>query len=125
MRIRLTRTAPLVAVAGLFACALAFHLHTALGAEQQPDAVVRASVEAAGAVYAGDCATTVAPRDIGAVCSRFIAEEDGTRAYLTGRTFSEFDTWLFVDRGEDGVWQVVGREPLDFHALSQDVPWPN
>jgi hypothetical protein len=125
MRIHLTRPAPLFAVAGLFACALALHLHAAMGAEQQPDVAVRTSVEAAGAVYAGDCAATAAPRDVGAVCSRFVAEQDGTHAYLTGRTFSEFDTWLFVARGEGGVWQVVARQPLDFHSLSLSVPWPN
>src|SRR5687767_5303506 len=61
-----------------------------------PEAAVRTAVELSGDVYAGDCAATISPRDAGKVCSRLVAEQDGARAYLTGRTFSEFSRWVFV-----------------------------
>ena len=88
-----------------------------------PEEALRLAVEAAGGVYAGDCDATVAPRDIGKTCSRFVAERDGTRAYLTGRAFSEFTTWLFVAPRADGRWQVTGSAPLDFFG-PPEPPWP-
>jgi hypothetical protein len=87
-----------------------------------PEEAVRAAVEAGGEASAGDCAGTVSPRDLGRVCARLVAERAGTRAYLVGRTFSEFDRWVFVAPAGDG-WQVVGVAPLDFRG-PPDPPWP-
>jgi len=88
-----------------------------------PDAAVRASLEAHGTTYAGDCDATASPRDLGKACSRLVEERGGVRAYLVGRTFSEFTTWLFV--GEDGGrWSVVRETPLCFECESIEIPWP-
>jgi hypothetical protein len=46
-----------------------------------------------------------------------------TRAYLTGRTFSEYSTWVFVSRTPAG-WSVAGTAPLDFFATEEVIPWP-
>ena len=88
-----------------------------------PEEAIRQSVEARGEVYAGDCAATVSPRDIDKVCSRFVEERGAQRAYLLGRTFSEFSHWSFVEL-RDGRWQVFAEAPLDFSSTSVDVPWP-
>ena len=82
-------------------------------------------VTAQGGRYAGDCATTRAPQDVGLVCSRFVAERAGQRAYLMGRTFSEFTTWAFVRRQPTG-WQVVTTAPLAFTETTGTgaIPWP-
>jgi hypothetical protein len=84
---------------------------------------VRLVIEADGAVYAGDCAATRSPQDVGKVCSKLIGERNGLRAYLTGRTFSEFSTWIFVEQTATG-WQPAGSAPLDFFATSIEIPWP-
>jgi len=84
---------------------------------------VRSAVEATGAVYAGDCATTRSTDDIGKVCAKLIGSRGAMRAYLIGRTFSEFSTWVFVEETPAG-WQVVGTAPLDFHAPTLNIPWP-
>lgn len=84
---------------------------------------VRAAVEATGAVYAGDCATTRSPEDIGKVCAKFVEGRGAMRAYLVGRTFSEFSTWVFVEETPAG-WRLVGTAPLDFHAPTLSIPWP-
>lgn len=84
---------------------------------------VRSAVEATGAVYAGDCATTRSPDDIGKVCAKLIGSRGAMHAYLIGRTFSEFSTWVFVEETPAG-WRVVGTAPLDFHAPALDIPWP-
>lgn len=85
---------------------------------------VRMEVESSGATFAGDCATTRSPDDIGKVCSKFIEERGTLRAYLIGRTFSEFSTWVFVEQGAAG-WTVADTEPLDFFATDFSIPWPN
>ena len=74
-------------------------------------------------MYAGDCSATVSPRDIGKTCSKLGDERGDLRAYLIGRTFSEFSRWVFVRRDRDG-WRTAGTAPLDFFAPSLDVPWP-
>ncbi len=89
-----------------------------------PEAAVEQVVTAQGAVYAGDCASTRSPQDVGKVCARFAAERSGMRAYLAGRTFSEFTQWVFVAPA-DGGWRVVGTAPLDFFATTPTVPWPH
>lgn len=88
-----------------------------------PDDVVRLVVEADGKTYAGDCAATRSPQDVGKTCSKLIEERNGVRAYLTGRTFSEFSTWIFVEQTTSG-WLAAGTTPLDFSATSMEIPWP-
>ena len=119
---RIVRGMPWLLVLALFAAALALHLRAALAAET-PEAAIEALTASRGERYAGDCAATVSPDDIGAVCSRLVEEREQMRAYLTGRTFSEFDTWLFLAWTGDG-WCVVGEAPLDFHAPAPQIPWP-
>jgi hypothetical protein len=87
----------------------------------QAGAALAASLQAAGTVYAGDCATTQSPRDVGAVCSRFVAVQSGLYAFETGGTFSEFDQWVFVTQNGP-TWQVVATVPLD-NAMTS-IPWP-
>lgn len=122
MRTWITRQMPWLLVLVLIAVAVALHVRTALAAES-PEQAVAAAVTARGALYAGDCGQTVSPRDLGKVCSRLVDERGGVRAYLVGRTFSEFNTWLFVARSGDG-WQTVGEVPLRFESESIDIPWP-
>lgn len=88
-----------------------------------PEEAVCAVVAAMDGVYAGDCAATVSPRDIGKVCSKFIAQRGALRAYLIGRTFSEFSTWVFVERQPAG-WVALTTVPLDFASPVLVVPWP-
>ena len=116
------RYLPWLLVLGLLCASALLHVRTAF-ASVSPEDAVRVVVEAEGQRYAGDCATTASPRDVGAVCSRFVEERGEARAYLTGRTFSEFSRWVFV--ASDGRrWHVVGEVPLDFHSLSPEIPWP-
>jgi hypothetical protein len=88
-----------------------------------PEEAVRLQIEAGGETYAGDCAATRSPEDIGKVCSKLIDERDGMRAYLTGLTFSEFSTWVFVEQTNAG-WTATASTPLDFFATSLEIPWP-
>ena len=86
------------------------------------DAVVASYVEASGGRYAGDCAATVPGRDSGKVCARLVAEREGLVAYLVGRTFSEFDRWVFVSTA-DGA-RLAGATPLDLATDDGTIPWP-
>ena len=108
--------------AALIAVAAALPLRPASSAAT-PEGAVQDTLEAAGTAYAGDCAATVSPRDIGKVCSRLVEERDGMRAYLIGRTFSEFTTWVFVG-STDTAFTVVSEAPLCFECLSMEIPWP-
>jgi hypothetical protein len=116
------RLLPWLLVAGLFAAAAAMHARTALAAPSAEDAV-RLAVEARGDRYAGDCAQTESPRDIGGVCSRLVDEHGGLRAFLIGRTFSEFSRWLFLEETSDG-WRLVDEAPLDLADDTGEIPWP-
>ncbi len=89
-----------------------------------PDEAVRLAVERQGETYAGDCAATISPRDAGKICSKLVETRGDQRAYLTGRTFSEFSTWVFVEESAAG-WRVAGTAALDFFAESLVIPWPN
>ncbi len=95
---------------------------TTIATAATADDAVRAAVEATGDSYAGDCAATVSPRDVGKVCAKFAAEKDGVRAYMAGRTFSEFSRWVFVTADPTGGWRVVAVADLDFFATT--IPWP-
>ena len=95
----------------------------AVAAAASPAQAVSTFIEADGGAFAGPCEETVSPRDIGKVCARFVEERDGVRAYLIGRTFSEFSTWVFVRQGSAG-WSLAGSAPLDFHDMTMTIPWP-
>jgi hypothetical protein len=87
------------------------------------EAAIGEYIASEGAIYAGPCERARSPEDIGKLCSRFIADRGTLSAYLTGRTFSEFNRWLFVAAsGYD--WSVAADAPLDFHAQSAEPPWP-
>lgn len=88
-----------------------------------PDDAIAAFVQANGDDFAGPCEATRSPEDIGKVCARKVDERGDVRAYLIGRTFSEFNTWVFVG-AESGGYAVIASEALDFHDMSMTVPWP-
>lgn len=96
---------------------------TAGASAPSAEEAVRQAIESTGATYAGDCATTQSPRDLGKICSKLIDTRGSMRAYLTGRTFSEFSQWLFVEQTAGG-WRTAGTAPLDFHTTSIEIPWP-
>lgn len=93
-------------------------------APDRAETVVRRFIEDRGAVYAGDCAGTRSPEDVGKICSTLAAERDDLRAYMIGRTFSEYTTWVFVGQTDAG-WLLVGSAPLDFFAPPDAIPWPD
>jgi hypothetical protein len=77
-----------------------------------------------GEEYAGDCADATVEEDTGKICTTLQEENAGRQAYLAGPAFSEFDTWLFVERSGGG-WSVSSSQP--FHVAAADVPgvpWP-
>jgi hypothetical protein len=76
-----------------------------------------------GAVYAGPCIHARSPQDAGKICATPIAERGPLSAYLIGRTFSEYTTWVFVERATLGWW-VRSTIPLDFFAVQMEIPWP-
>jgi hypothetical protein len=88
-----------------------------------PQEALRLAVESWGERYAGICEAARSPEDIGKVCSRFVAEQGGFRAYLIGQTFSEYTTWVFI-RSVGRQWEFVRSAPLAFSASLSDVPWP-
>jgi hypothetical protein len=92
-------------------------------AAQTPEGAVAAFVQAQGATYAGACEQTRSPQDIGKICSRLVEERGQIRAYLIGRTFSEFSTWVFIAPSGSG-WIVMAAPPLDFHDTTGAIPWP-
>jgi hypothetical protein len=92
-------------------------------AQSTPQDAVATFVRSSGGIYAGPCEQTRSPEDIGKVCSRYIDTRDGMQAFLIGRTFSEFSTWVFVRQDADG-WSVAGSAPLDFNDTSMTIPWP-
>jgi hypothetical protein len=81
------------------------------------------AVAATGATYAGDCTDAVSPANIGQFCSRFVAQRATLRAYLAGRTFSEFSAWVFVRQTPSG-WVPIGAQPAMDDASPLNVPWP-
>lgn len=118
----MTRQLPWMLVMALVLLAVANNVRVAFAAET-PTETLRTAIERQDVRYAGDCAATVSPRDIGMVCSRLIEQQGDVHAYLVGRTFSEFTTWLFLAPDGDG-WRVVRETPLDFSAQSIEIPWP-
>jgi hypothetical protein len=90
-----------------------------------PEAALAQFVATLTLPFAGPCDATQSPRDVGRLCGRFVAERapDGMEAYLIGRTFSEFTTWVFLAvRG--GSWLVVVDVALDDAGPTLTIPWP-
>jgi hypothetical protein len=112
-----------VVLAGMLIVQTAAQSPSAPESSPTAEAVLRQVVEDAGEVYAGPCVETRSPEDTGKVCASFVAEQDEQRAYLTGRTFSEYSQWVFLAREGEG-WRLVGTAPLDFHSDSEEIPWP-
>ena len=85
-----------------------------------PEEAVGQFVAANGAAYAGDCSAARSPQDIGAVCSKFVAQRGNVRTYLVGRTFSEFSERVFVEQDAAG-WRFVSAAPLDDSAAAGEL----
>jgi hypothetical protein len=85
---------------------------------------LRQAAQQRGVRYANDCATTRSPDDLGALCSKFVAQQGTVQAYLTGRTFSEFRDWVFVEQTPDG-WQLLGTAPYEDAVTPPVIPWPS
>jgi hypothetical protein len=86
------------------------------------DAAVQEAVQMAGGVYAGDCANAT-PANYGQICSKYVAQQGAVDAYMTGRPFAEFDTWLFIEQTPGG-WLPLSAAPIDQSATSISIPWP-
>jgi len=96
---------------------------TAAAVDSPEEAIARYVAEQ-GEEYAGDCAQAQLDKDFGKTCTAFKGERDDQRAYLAGIAFSEFTTWLFVDRS-GGRWAVVASQPYQEAAADvPGVPWP-
>jgi hypothetical protein len=89
-----------------------------------PQAAVAEAVEAQSSVYSGDCADAVSPQDLGKLCSKFVAQSGALRAYVVGRTFSEFTQWIFI-RQSAGGWQPLAAVAFDGSAAMPAIPWPS
>jgi len=89
-----------------------------------PQAAIAQLVESNGGQYAGACEQTRSPDDIGKMCSRFVDDRGAVQAYLIGRTFSEFSTWVFLQQ-RDGGWSVLATAQLDFNDVTMKIPWPS
>ncbi len=85
-------------------------------------AAIQEAVQAEGGVYAGDCAS-MTPANYGQICSKYVDQQGNVDAYMIGRPFAEFDTWLFVEQTPSG-WIPLSLAPLDQNATSISVPWP-
>jgi len=85
------------------------------------EGAVALTVSALGRGYAGDCAATVSPDDLGRICSKFVAQQGNVRAYMVGQAFSEFSEWVFVEQVSTG-WYPLSTSPFD--DSSPAIPWP-
>lgn len=88
-----------------------------------PSEAVRLAVQSLGETYLGACGAARSPEDLGKVCSRFVAARGDEQAYLLGRTFSEYNTWLFIEKTPDG-WRFLRTEALTILDSASDIPWP-
>jgi hypothetical protein len=84
---------------------------------------VQRAVEASGSTYGGDCAAARSPDSIGTVCSKLVETSGQVSAYMTGRAFSEFTSWVFVAETSSG-WCTLATTPLDGSTMTSSIPWP-
>lgn len=89
---------------------------------QTPVEALRLYVEDQGMVFAGECAVTISPDDLGKTCWKLVDQRENVQAYLIGRTFSEYSAWVFVEEREGG-YVVSTTKPLDFYGNGA-IPWP-
>lgn len=95
-----------------------------LPAAATPDEAVQFAVQHLGGTYAGACEGAARSSESrGKMCSRYVAACGDVRAYLLGRTFSEYNTWLFIVQAHDG-WHFARTESLALTGSLTDVPWP-
>jgi hypothetical protein len=127
---RVSRRAPaLLALTLVFVCTAALSLPqvkaqvVASPAAPSAEDAVQLGVERLGLPYAGSCSTAHSPDDLGKTCSKLVAQQGDRRAYVVGRTFAEFDEWMFVDQTPTG-WLPVTVVPFDDSANALVVPWP-
>ncbi len=69
--------------------------------------------------YAGDCAGTTLEDDVDKYCSTVCSDRGDRKVYAVGPTFSEYTTWLLVQRREGG-WFVVATAKLEG---VEPAPW--
>lgn len=72
-----------------------------------------------GHTYAGDCAATTIEDDIGKYCSSLCKASADEAIYKIGPTFSEYTTWLLLERS-DATWRVVDTAP---DTGTAPAPW--
>jgi len=111
----------LLAIAFVFASAPAVVKATSPTASPSAEAAVAVAVAVPATGYAGDCAATVSPNDLGKVCSKLVAQQGNVQAYLVGRAFSEFTEWVFVEQVSTG-WYPLSTSP--YNDSAQAIPWP-
>jgi hypothetical protein len=76
-----------------------------------PERAIAAWMSRHGHRYAGDCAGTTLEEDVYKYCSTRYADRGDQQVYAIGPTFSEYTTWLLVERREGG-WSVVAAAKL-------------
>lgn len=89
-------------------------------ATASPDDAIAAYLRP-GVRYIGSCERADAAADVGAYCSSLLEDQGTTRVYALGLTFSEFDTFLRLDRTAGG-WVVGASAPID-QTTGMQSPW--
>jgi hypothetical protein len=97
---------------------------SASSASPSAEDAVYLAVESIGVPYAGSCSIARSPDDLGKTCSKLVAQQESLYAYVIGRTFAEFDEWLFVEQTPAG-WYTVTTVRFDDFATALVVPWPS
>ncbi|HTE86770.1 MAG TPA: hypothetical protein VK821_18805 [Dehalococcoidia bacterium] len=127
---KLSRQWPALSTLALvFVCTVALSARRvdaqALSSAAAPSAedAIQLALERIDVLYAGPCSTTRSPEDLGKTCSQLVAQQGNQRAYMVGRTFAEFDEWIFVQQSPAG-WNPLITVPLQDSASGPTVPWP-
>ena len=81
---------------------------------------VAAFIEGYGEQYAGDCESTNVDTDVGKYCSKLWEDRGDSAIYIIGLTFSEFDTWLLLEK-TGGDWAV--SDWLGVTEEELEPPW--
>lgn len=71
-----------------------------------PAEAIEVWMDGQGFVYAGECATTTIEDDLGKYCSSLCEERGTSQIHKIGPTFSEYTTWLLLERS-GGVWSLT------------------
>jgi hypothetical protein len=91
-----------------------------------PEAALRQYVEAnLQRQFVPDCSRADVAADVNKICAAQRGERNNQRAYVIGPTFSEFTQWVFVEDRGNGVWVVVGNQPMTSETNAvPGIPWP-